>query len=668
MNDIIFVRAANCTKSPSNVRKSSDPEADAQLAANIAANGVIQNLVALPVARKKGHYRIFAGGRRLDGVHANIEAGVFPADYDIPVKVLKDARDAIEISLSENFFNLEMNPADACRAFQDIIEIEKKTPTDIAKRFGLTERFVRGRLRLANLAEPVFEALREGSITLDVAIAYASTSDSARQASVFAQMDGNYYRNNVNEIRRMLAVGAYRGGDPKALFVGREDYEAAGGRVDGDLFSAQETEMWIDGDIVDRLAGEKLAAAAEALREREGFSEVRHVPALQVPYTETCQLSRLEGEPIPLTGEAEARKAQIEAELADIEAAAEEADDYSEEQSERIEVLQEELDALVDTGTVIADDQRASAIAYVVIGSDGQPRIHEQLYIEPRVEEDEDVSDEAPSGAEDEDEEPEEPGQAKYSQRLCDELAMMKTELLAVHVASDPHFALDLGTFIMVDNATRLSGYYGMPSELRANAPSARVHGFQSGAPAAEAWAKLDEGLNRSWTNHKEIEARYDAFCALDQAERAAWLGWAVARTLHAVPDGLTGSSFLNHLGAKLGIDVAAWWRPTARNFFDRITKPAILKLFEAIGGMELKSRYAASRKFDLAASAEKLFAGQVIVEADIKERALAWLPAAMRFGEESLADPVPAEPVPDALDGVRDQPDEAPDGLSDAA
>lgn len=657
MNDILFVKAANCTKSPSNVRKSSDPEADAQLAANIAANGVIQNLVALPVARKKGHYRIFAGGRRLDGVHANMATGIFPTDYEIPVKVLKDARDAIEISLSENFFNLEMNPADACRAFQDIIEIEGKTPADIAKRFGLTERFVRGRLRLANLAEPVFEALGNGAITLDVAIAYASTSDTARQASVFAQLADNYYRSNVNEIRRMLAVGAYRGGDPKALFVGREAYEAAGGRIDGDLFSDSASETWIDGDIVDRIAGEKLAAAAVALREREGFAEVRTVPALHVPYTETSQLTRLEGEPVPLDADALARKAEIETELADIEKVAEAAEDYTEEQSARIEVLEEELDALTDTGQIVSDAQRAAAIAYVVIGTDGQPRIHEQLYIEPKVE---DADGEATVTADGEPEDDEEAasgdsGQVQYSQRLRDELAMMKTELLAVHVASDPHFALDLGTFVMVDNATRLSGYCGMPSELRANAPTPRVHGFESGAPAAEAWAKLEEGLNRLWLSHKEIEARYDAFCELDQAERAAWLGWAVARTLHAVPDGLTGSSFLNHLGSKLGIDVAAWWRPTARNFFDRITKPAILNLFEAVGGAELKSRYAASRKFDLAASAEKLFAGQVIMETEVKERALAWLPAAMRFGDDERQEGAIGDASREPLEGDAD-------------
>jgi ParB family chromosome partitioning protein len=71
-----------------------------------------------------------------------------PTDYGVPVMILKDASNAIEVSLAENLLRLAMNPAEACRAFQDIIEIEKKQPADVAKRFGVTERFVLGRLRL----------------------------------------------------------------------------------------------------------------------------------------------------------------------------------------------------------------------------------------------------------------------------------------------------------------------------------------------------------------------------------------------------------------------------------------------------------------------------------------------------------------------------------------
>ncbi|MDE0947808.1 MAG: hypothetical protein OSA39_13350 [Sphingobium sp.] len=57
-----------------------------------------------------------------------------------------------------------------------------------------------------------------------------------------------------------------------------------------------------------------------------------------------------------------------------------------------------------------------------------------------------------------------------------------------------------------------------------------------------------------------------------------------------------------------------------------------ILQAFETVGGLELSSRYAASKKHDLALSAERLFSGDLIVEAEVKDRALQWLPDAMRF------------------------------------
>ncbi|QUT07562.1 ParB/RepB/Spo0J family partition protein [Sphingobium phenoxybenzoativorans] len=629
---IILVPAGKLAKSPSNVRKTSDAEADAQLEASIVAHGVLQNLIGLPVARKKGQYRITAGGRRLDAVHRAIEKGELPADYELPVKVLADANDAVEISLSENFFKLAMNPADACRAFQDIIDTENKTPADIAKRFGLTERFVLGRLRLANLAEPVFEALREGAITLDIAMAYASTSDTARQASVFEQLGQGYYRANVGEIRRQLASGGYRGSDPKALLVGRDAYVAAGGRIDADLFSDDASEMWIDGDILDHLAEEQLAAAAEAIREREGYAQIRTVVASHIPYTETYGLRQVQGDLPPLTDEEEARCEAIQDELEAIE---ETGEGYTEDDEARVQALEAEYDAIQSRTPVLTDEQKASALAYLVIGRDGQPRIHEQLYVAPVEtpdDNDEDGDGEDGDNGFDQTDETDGPAKPVVSQRLADELAMMKTELLAVHVASDPRFALDVGTFIMADAATRHYGSMDLASDLRARSPSPRVANFESGTLAAEEWAKLDGGLDRSWIDHDDVRDRYDAFCALSDEARAAWLGWAVARTFDAVPAGKTGSAFIDHLGDKLAIDVAVWWRPSAKNYFDRITKPAILDLFETVGGVELRHRYGASKKHDLAASAEKLFAGDILVEAETKERALSWLPDAMRF------------------------------------
>lgn len=637
--NITYVRALDCFKSPHNVRTQSDEIADAELEANIGETGmVIQNLIGVKVPRQRSKYEIYGGGRRLDGVHRNIESEKLPADFMVPVLVLKSADEAIQMSLAENYYNLRMNPADECRAFRTIIDREGKTPADLAKRLGVTEKFVLGRLRLANLAEPIFEALRTGEITLDVAKAYASTADTDRQARVFEQLSGSYYGPNVNEIRRLLSAGSCKGGDPKALLVGREDYEAAGGRIDSDLFSDSANEVWRDCDILERLVEEKLAMAAKAMRARDGFAEVRTIAATKVPYSETMGLGRVVGSPVPMSEEAEQRKIQIETEIEAIEAAAGEVHDYNEGQLQRLDELEEELGAIVEPAFVLSDEERAGAIAYIVIGEDGTPALHEAFYSEPSAEPGPEATEgddeDAEADPQDADEGEEAPAGEVYSQRLREELAIMKTELIALHVASDPQFALDLGTFLMVDDACKL-GYTGMPSELRARAPSLRVPGFESDTAAAKAWSEFDAGLDRSWLEHKELAERYDGFCALDDAARASWLGWAIARTLHSVPDGQTGSDFLSHLGAKLGIDVAAWWRPTARNFFDRLTKPAILALFERIGGGALKSRYAAARKFDLAASAEKLFAGEVIADAEVKEAAMVWLPGPMHLVEE---------------------------------
>ncbi|MBO9724146.1 MAG: ParB N-terminal domain-containing protein [Novosphingobium sp.] len=642
--NLLYVRALDCAVSKHNVRTQSDEAADAELEANIGETGIIlQNLIGVPVPRKKGRYEIVGGGRRLECVHRAIASGKLGDDFMVPLLVVKGTRDFIEMSFAENHYNLPMNPADECRAFQGMIERENKSPADLAKRFGKTERFVLGRLRLANLAEPVFEALRSGDITLEIAKAYAATTDIDRQAKVFHELDGHYYSSNLNEIRRQLATGSFNGGAPKALLVGRDAYLAAGGRIDTDLFSDETSEIWCDGELVERLADEAMSAAAAVLREREGYAEVRRVAATSIPYSETCHLSVIEPAPMPFGPEAQARHDEITARIEAIEAGAADSDDYTEEQCTELDTLAEEMETLIEASLQLTQDQKANAIAYLVIDAEGRPRLHHEVFA---------VCSEDDSGSLDEAEEPEggvtgpddaldgggdgdgaEEAGESYSLRLLDELASMKSELLSVHVARDAQFALDLATFIMADR-TRRPGWNAMPSELAAPAAGPRNAGFESGAPAAAAWTELEASLDRSWQDHDAMVDRYDAFCLLASARRAAWLGWAVARTLHAVPHGEAGSAFLDHLGGKLQIDVASWWRPTARNFFDRLTKPRILDLFEGIGGVELRSRYAASRKFDLAAAAERLFAGDTVTDADTKQRLVTWLPQPMALSD----------------------------------
>jgi ParB family chromosome partitioning protein len=54
---------------------------------------------------------------------------------------------------------------------------------------------------------------------------------------------------------------------------------------------------------------------------------------------------------------------------------------------------------------------------------------------------------------------------------------------------------------------------------------------------------------------------------------------------------------FQDHLGSLIGIDMAQWWRPTAANYFDRVSKQVILDALTDVGGLELSSRFARSRR-----------------------------------------------------------------------
>ena len=51
-----------------------------------------------------------------------------------------------------------------------------------------------------------------------------------------------------------------------------------------------------------------------------------------------------------------------------------------------------------------------------------------------------------------------------------------------------------------------------------------------------------------------------------------------------------------------------------------------------AVGGPTLALRYNMAKKAELAATCERIFSGDYILEAEVKQAALAWVPEIMRF------------------------------------
>ena len=637
--------------SPRNVRRSVDEQADLQLEADIEARGLLQNLVVTSAAKPRGSFAVQAGGRRLRALQRLADAGKLSKDHEVCCLVLEGGPAAAqEASLAENFQRLSMNPADECLAFQQLID-QGSDVDGIARRFGLTVRFVEGRLRLATLAPVVFEALGAGEISLDVAKAYAATPDQERQAHVFEQMSRGYGAAHPDSVRRMMTQVTARAGDRRARLVGEDAYLAAGGRIERDLFAEDSGARWLDVAILERLACEKMDALAAQTAAETGLAWVR--PSLEnwLGGAQTAGLRRVPVETPPLTDEESASVDALEAEIEDAALSLEDEEAREDERDaaeSRIRELTDRIDAIVNKPPIVADDLKPSVGRFLVIDEQGRPKLDTGLYLEISAD------DEAPdSGAGTGDlssTSSVKPGRAAgLSQRLVDELAMQRRDILAVHVAADPGLALDLAIFLMVDRDVRHSCEKS-GSSLIAAPPSNPVFDFKTpDAAATIARAEADEQLDRGWIEGETRAERFDSFRLLSDEARAAWLGYAVARTLEASLN-LTGEracGFHDHLGRLLGIDIARWWRPTGTNFFDRVPKSVTLAALADVGGEAFAARYASAKKAELAQSSERIFAGDFIGEVEVKEAALAWIPEAMRFGAVS-GGAVVDEPISD--------------------
>ncbi|WP_454887954.1 ParB/RepB/Spo0J family partition protein [Sphingomonas oryzagri] len=631
------VKVKNLTLSKDNVRKSNRDAGIDTLAANIASQGLLQNLIVTPL-KKAGTFTVKAGGRRLRALQLLIQQGTLPVDHTVPVLVLSDDDNAIEASLAENFQRVPMNPADECTAFNFLIQ-KGMTAEDVAKRQGVTTRFVEQRVRLAELAPPVFEALAAGEITLGVAQAYAVTTDVDRQTRVFAQMKTSYYGDNPDNIRRAILNGTVKANDAKARFVGREAYVAAGGRIEGDLFATEGDENWIDVDLIETLAASKLEAAAAELAREQGLAFVTPIAATHVPYDLERQLHEYHAPARALTEDETARVEvlsaendalidQLEQELPDGSAEAEAA-------NARIEAIERELETIEDARHEIDPALKSQIGTFVYIGGDGEPRVHTRLFSEKPVVDPNAPPKESGGAAGDGDAGDGEQG-PKLSATLIDELATQRRQILVAHVASDPAMALDLTIFLMAENVVFEQAHVSNHSTLKSGAAGFPIFGFRDeGSMASQTIDDQRQKLDTSWAGLPTMTARFDAFRALDEDARGSWVSYSIARTLEPtlnVAEGYRSNGFHDHLGRLLDIQVENWWRPTAENFFGRVKKTVMLDALEEIGGPILRGRYKDAKKGDLAGTCASLCNGQGIVEAEIREKATAWLPEAMRF------------------------------------
>ncbi|MBP1807002.1 ParB/RepB/Spo0J family partition protein [Rubellimicrobium aerolatum] len=327
------------------------------LAQNIRELGLIQNLAGL--RDETGRVGVVAGGRRLRALALLQDDPRFQA---VPVRLAPDEATAVVWASTENHHREQPHPADEVREYGAMAARGIAVPA-IAIAFGVSDKHVQRRLALARLPAPVLQALRDDQISLGQAAAFTISDDEAVSLQVLARVRGQSFSDH--QIKRLLKPESIRGTDRRAVFVGREAYLAAGGRLGGDLFT--EEDLFDSPDVLDRMFEAKLRAEAEALRVAQGWAwaEISLSDYLGHPEIERWQGGRLYPAPGELTEEQAARYDEL-AELAN-------GDVLDEEGEAELAALSEAADG------AYTPEQKAHAGIILRVDHRGEVRVHDGI-------------------------------------------------------------------------------------------------------------------------------------------------------------------------------------------------------------------------------------------------------------------------------------------------
>jgi len=648
--EIRMIPLSQLELSPKNVRKVAPSETDdAELLASIREEGIKQNLVAY--AGPKNTFLVDAGGRRLKALQTLLEEGAIAKTYLVPCLVEDEAKATVSSTI-ENLQRAAMHPADQFEAFANMIE-EGRSEEDVARKFGVNVGLVRRRLKLARIAPEIIEAFREDKINLECVMAFTLTDNHDRQMTVWTSVKDSHHVHSQS-IKRMLTETSYSANSKLGKFVGLEAYEAAGGTVMSDLFSDRDTTYFENPELVERLALEKLQKEADVFlgdwKWVDAHMELDHgalrsfgsIQAQELPEDHELlqELTRLNER------EAELAKIGDERDLTDKEA----------EEYEAIENRLYDIDDEIEAAKPFAEEDRAIAGVVVTLDWNGNlnvtkglvrpedipvadPEAHENREVESRV-----ASPTSSSPAPIAD-----PAAAMRKAEgmpnsLADDLRTSRHHILRAHLSADYDVAFDAMLYSMCKCAFSSSYRLGLPLNVtltRYYAPNGEK--LVAGSVADRMLDAIKDSLNLEWLD-LEQPSDFKAMCILSVDEKQALFAWAAAMALEAqLATDNSPSPVIEELGARMDVDVASCWRPTAANYWGSVTKAHIASVSKDVISEEFADERTSEKKPEAAAAMEQAFAENAREAAGLEKavaaRSARWLPKGMEFEEANLVD-----------------------------
>ena len=639
--------------SQSNVRRIKAGVSVEELAEDIARRTLLQSLNVRPVldaegAAETGMFEIPAGGRRYQALALLVKQKRLAKTALIPCVVRDPATSILaeDDSLAENVQRVALHPLDQFRAFQTLRE-KGQSDEDIAAAFFVSVNIVKQRLRLAAVSPNLLATYAEDGMSLEQLMAFTVTTDHVRQEQVWDAIQKSWSKDPY-QIRRMLTERAVRASDRRAVFVGIDAYEAAGGVVTRDLFE-EDDGGWLETvGLPDRLMSEKLKAEAETIA-AEGWKWVE--AAVNLPYGHDHHLRQLKGTPLDLTAEEQATVAALTAERDRLEAEFANADELPDEVDQRMGEIETALVKFQDRRVQFEPADIARAGAFVSIDEDGGLCVA-RGYVRPEDEatsgDPEDgvgdqgndqanadgADDSSPAAppvhravitvagetlpAEDEDD-----AVAPLPERLLIELTAHRTLALRDAVAKNPHVAMTALLHKLCLDTFRHGARDGcLEASVRHVFFPVQAADLKESLPA-RAVTERHEAWKGDLPN--EGDALWDWLCALNDDRRAMLLAHCVSfgvNALHEKGDRHGGPGIsvqgvqrrikeADRLARAVGLDmVETGWRPTVENYLGRVTKPRILEAVRDARGEDSVRLIDHLKKGDMAKEAERLLEG----------------------------------------------------------
>jgi len=644
--------------SQSNVRRVKAGVSIDSLAASIARRGLIQSLSVLPVVDAEGNetgtFEVPAGGRRFRALELLVKQKRLAKVALVPC-VVREANDPIlaeEISLAENGDREPLHPLDEFRAFQDM-RAKGMPEEDIAAAHRVPVQIVKQRLKLASVSPKLLDVYADDGMTLEQLMAFTVADSHDRHEKVW-EAARTLGRTQSWQIKGLLTEGTVRAADKRAVFVGIEAYEKAGGYVMRDLFEHDDGGWLQDPVLLDTLVADKLKAVAGEIA-AEGWKWVE--VALTLPYGATRGLRELTGAALDLTDEEQAAVEALQAEYAKLEAEYEGVDELPDEIDQRLGEIEQALEVFDDRPVLY--DPADIAIGGVFVSIDaggaltidrGYVRSEDELPVEPEggdAPEVDGITGDAPEappvqravitigGQPIEADDDEDDGLKPLPERLVIELTAHRTLALRDAVAQHPHVAM---TMLLHKLVTDTFLYGGTSGCLHANVREIffpiQAEDLKDSVPA-----KTVTERQEAWKQDipTDDDVLWDWLSGLDDTSRMTLLAHCVSYGVNALyerPNPHSGSGVSEHglqvrfaqadrLARATGLDmVEAGWRPTFGNYLNRVSKPRILEAVREGAGERAAQLIGHLKKGDMAREAERLLADS------------GWLPEPLRLAD----------------------------------